>query len=258
MNSKVLSRFKELNQNIPEQLYQLMDMPDDKFDAVADNFIKVIKETYSNPETRNSIISELKTAPAINIEEERKGIKELLSELEEDDSLSAKKKEVLSTMINCSLEIIESIYILPRNMVEVKITLDEGAAMPSYAHSADSGADICAIEKTTISPHSTVVVKTGVHVSIPVGYEIQVRPRSGLSLKTPLRICNTPGTIDSGYTGEIGVIMENTSNLTQTIEEGQKIAQLVLVEVPMIKWSLVDSLENTERGSGGYGSTDKK
>ena len=136
-----------------------------------------------------------------------------------------------------------------------KIT--EDAVLPTYAHDTDAGADIYAVEDYKLAPHSTTIVKTGLKIAIPAGYEIQIRPRSGLSLKTNLRIANAPGTIDAEYRGEVGVIVENTGNLTATISKGDKIAQMVVMPVPMIKWEEVDELSQTSRGEGGYGSTDK-
>jgi dUTP pyrophosphatase len=114
---------------------------------------------------------------------------------------------------------------------------------------------VFANETVTLNGGDTVIVKTGIKVAIPIGYEIQIRPRSGLSYKTGLRVANAPGTIDSDYRGEVGVIMYNTSDENITIFKGDKIAQMVLSEVPMIKWNEVESLDETERGEGGFGST---
>ena len=119
-------------------------------------------------------------------------------------------------------------------------------------------ADIFAAEEIIIKPNETQMVRTGIQVAIPVGYEIQIRPRSGLSFKTGLRIANTPGTIDSDYRGEVGVIMTNIGKTDETIKVGDKIAQMVISPVPMIKWVETDVLSETERGEGGFGSTDKK
>src|SRR5574344_2884718 len=89
--------------------------------------------------------------------------------------------------------------------------LNKDAVIPTYAHTGDAGMDIRAIEDVELNPHETKIIHTGIAVAIPEGYELQVRPRSGLSLKTPLRVSNTPGTIDSGYRDEIGIIISNTS-----------------------------------------------
>ena len=121
------------------------------------------------------------------------------------------------------------------------------------ANPTDAGADISAVEDTTIEPNETKIVKTGIAVSMPRGYMIQVYPRSGLSAKTGLRIANSPGTIDASYNKEIGVIITNTAATPYTIEKGTRIAQLVIMPVPMIKWKVVEELEDS--GRGGFGST---
>lgn len=160
--------------------------------------------------------------------------------------------------------------------VEVFIEIcREGAVIPAYAKPGDAGMDICSAEEKYIRPGETVIVATGLKLAIPEGYEIQVRPRSGISLKTPLRISNSPGTIDSGYRNELGIIMTNTSPSgspaddavltvdspanrpgTYKIRKGDRIAQIVLKELPRMKLVQVDSVADigNDRG-GGFGST---
>jgi len=134
--------------------------------------------------------------------------------------------------------------------------LNKDAVIPTYAHPGDAGMDIRAIEDVELNPHETKIIHTGIAVALPVGYELQVRPRSGLSLKTPLRIPNAPGTIDSGYRDEIGVIMENTSNEAFKINKGDRIAQLVLA-----KYATADFVETEDvktigdNRDGGFGHT---
>lgn len=137
----------------------------------------------------------------------------------------------------------------------------KGSELPEYAHHGDSGMDV----KTTIKepvclgPLERKVFPTGLHVVIPEGYEIQVRPRSGLAAKRGLTVLNTPGTIDSNYRGEIGVILVNLSNEAQVIEPGERIAQLVVAKVEEAKLIKVDTVQKntTERGGNGYGSSGK-
>lgn len=133
------------------------------------------------------------------------------------------------------------------------------AKTPAYARVGDAGMDIYAVEDQVIETNSTVILKTGLKVAIPEGYEIQIRPRSGLSLKTALRLPNSPGTIDAGYRDEIGIIMHNTS-MTEPykVKKGERIAQMVLQRVPMIEWQLTDSVINIgENRGGGFGSSGK-
>lgn len=142
----------------------------------------------------------------------------------------------------------------------VKIYLElchPDARMPQYAKEGDAGMDICAVEEQLIAPNSTVIIKTGLKAAIPEGYEIQIRPRSGLSLKTALRVPNSPGTIDAGYRDEIGIILYNTSHTQEyTVKKGDRVAQMVLQRVPRIEWELVDDVTEigTNRG-GGFGSS---
>lgn len=139
--------------------------------------------------------------------------------------------------------------------VPIEICHDE-AILPKYAKPGDAGMDIYSIEDTIVSPQQTRVIKTGLKVAIPEGYEIQIRPRSGLSLKTGIRVANSPGTIDSGYRDEIGVILHNTGNEPFVVHSGDRIAQMVLKEVPQISWEVVNEVAaiGKNRG-GGFGHT---
>lgn len=131
------------------------------------------------------------------------------------------------------------------------------AKKPAYARFGDAGMDIYALADTVIKPGQTVVVPTGWKVALPVGYELQIRPRSGLTIQTALRVANSPGTIDAGYRDEVGVILENISlERGYQIKKGERIAQLVLQKVPQIKWELVEEVQGlgSDRG-GGFGST---
>ncbi len=139
-------------------------------------------------------------------------------------------------------------------LVRIK-KLHPDAHTPKYAHLGDSGADLFATEAITLEPLSRAAVGTGLAAEVPVGYELQVRPKSGLALKSGLTVLNTPGTIDFGYRGEIKVILVNLSNETYQVEKDQKIAQLVVAPVAYAKFEEVDELSDTTRGAGGFGST---
>lgn len=138
--------------------------------------------------------------------------------------------------------------------VKVK-KLHKDAILPRIAKQGDAGADIFAIEDTTINPHETLVVKTGLAIELPHGTEALIRPTSGNALKTGTILPNSPGTIDEGYRGEVGVIMTNLKEEPITILKGKKIAQMCVREVPTIDFIETDELSDSERGTDSYGST---
>ncbi|WP_341710816.1 dUTP diphosphatase [Erythrobacter sp.] len=130
-----------------------------------------------------------------------------------------------------------------------------GLELPTYATPGAAGMDVVAAEAVTIAPGARHAVATGLSVAIPDGYEIQVRPRSGLALKHGITVPNTPGTIDSDYRGELKVIMINHGTEDFAIARGDRIAQLVLAPVTQAIWKEVEELDATQRGEGGFGST---
>lgn len=141
--------------------------------------------------------------------------------------------------------------------VKVVRTEDRGI-IPRYAHPHDAGFDFHSIDTITVPAGGTVKVRTGIAMQIPVGYELQIRPRSGLSAKSKIRIANSPGTIDSGYNGEIMIIVDNISqNQAEAfrINEGDRIAQGVLTPIEQADFEVVNKLDDSERGSGGFGSS---
>ena len=131
----------------------------------------------------------------------------------------------------------------------------EGLALPAYATPGAAGMDVLAAEDVTLAPGARHAVATGFSVAIPEGYEIQVRPRSGLALKHGISVPNTPGTIDSDYRGELKVIVINHGAEAFAIARGDRIAQLVLAPVTQAAWQEVAELDDTARGAGGFGST---
>lgn len=152
------------------------------------------------------------------------------------------------------------------NNVGVKVKLlenfDRELQLPGYETDGAAGADVRASigpnESITIKPGERTLIPTGLAMEIPFGYEIQVRPRSGLSFKTGLMVCNSPGTIDCDYRGEVKVILGNLGSKDEVINHGERVAQLVLAPVTQAKYEVVDELGETDRGAGGFGSTGKK
>jgi len=139
----------------------------------------------------------------------------------------------------------------------VKIINNSKHQLPTYETSASAGMDLRANinEAILLKPLERAIIKTGLFIALPNGYEAQVRPRSGLAAKKGITVLNAPGTIDADYRGEIGVILVNLSNENFTINDGERIAQLVIAQYSQAIWEEVEVLEETKRGKGGFGST---
>ena len=144
--------------------------------------------------------------------------------------------------------------------MKVKIINKSNQKLPEYVTSLSAGMDLRAnIEESIIlAPLERKLIYTGLHIALPIGYEAQVRPRSGLALKYGITVLNTPGTIDADFRGDIGVILINLSNEPFEIKPGERIAQLVIAKYEQISWEQVEVLDKTERGDGGYGHTGVK
>lgn len=144
--------------------------------------------------------------------------------------------------------------------MQIKVINTSEHSLPAYETIASAGVDLRAnnSEPIILKPLERVLVKTGLFVEIPIGYEAQVRPRSGLALKKGVTVLNSPGTVDADYRGEIGVILINLSNENFVIEYGERIAQLVFAKVEQAEWLQVEILSDTDRGAGGFGSTGVK
>jgi dUTP pyrophosphatase len=142
----------------------------------------------------------------------------------------------------------------------VKIINKSKNALPNYETEGSAGMDLRAdiTESVTLKPLERAMIPTGIFIELPIGYEAQVRPRSGLAAKRGLTCLNSPGTIDADYRGELKVILVNLSNETQTIEPAERIAQMVVAKHERVIWSEVTQLSDTVRGAGGFGSTGTK
>ena len=143
--------------------------------------------------------------------------------------------------------------------MKIKISkIDDRAVIPQYQHQSDSGLDLVSIEGQIIPPGETKLIRTGIALELPEGLEAQVRPRSGLALKNSITVLNTPGTIDAGYRGEVGVILINHGKSDFIVSEGMRIAQMVISPVIRAEIEESEQLSTTSRGSGGFGSTGVK
>ena len=141
--------------------------------------------------------------------------------------------------------------------MKIKIVNKSRHPLPSYSTLFSAGMDLRAYldEPLSLSPGARILVPTGLYVSIPKGYEAQIRPRSGLALKKGITLLNTPGTIDADYRGEIGIIVINLSQEDFVINDGERIAQMVIARYETVEWEPCDSLDETARGAGGFGHT---
>ena len=144
--------------------------------------------------------------------------------------------------------------------MKVKVVNKSKHSLPNYSTIASAGMDLRAnIElPITLKPLARTIVKTGIFIELPIGYEAQVRPRSGLAFKKGITVLNSPGTVDADYRGEVGVILVNLSSDDFVIEDGERIAQMVIAKHEQADWVEVEKLEESERGSGGFGSTGVK
>lgn len=218
-----------------------------------------------------------------NIDDLNAAFQELLVEIDKTEEFSDVKKDFLKRFFMIIINAISETEGVAKKIIEIPVELMEDAKIPSYARLGDAGLDIYSTEDIEIGPGETKLIHTGLKVAIPRGYELQVRPKSGISLKTKLRVANTPGTIDSGYRDEVCVIIENLEpkiadidydfdergrtvinsilhGKSYTIDKGQKIAQLVLNEIVVANFNKVNSIaevEGEDRG-GGFGSTGLK
>ena len=144
--------------------------------------------------------------------------------------------------------------------MKIKIINQSKHALPHYETNASAGMDLRAniSEPLTLKPLERAIIKTGLYIELPIGFEAQVRPRSGLAAKKGITVLNAPGTVDADYRGEIGVILVNLSNEDFLIEDGERVAQLVIAKHERAEWIEVEELSETARGAGGFGSTGTK
>lgn len=257
-----------------KEFIALLELNDEEFSVIAPTMLKLIEDAYNKPEVRSSLINET-NGPIASPKDFRKEIEKTI-------------KEDLSDI---KIDFIVSIYSIVYNIINeekkennIAIAIErcnKDAKLPLYANINDAGMDVYALEDITILPGETKLIKLGIKVAIPEGYELQIRPRSGQSLKTKLRIANSPGTIDAGYRGEIGVIVENIDNPIRDIQfhyensgqlvvdsiatgapieivKGQRFAQLVLAKVYHANFYRIEKVEDIGvNRSGGFGSSGK-
>jgi len=270
----------ELGDDITKPLLTLLALPDKDFEIIAPI---VLVDFNKNFHDSNNQLLMLQTfnASGTMLEDFQLQINELVEQIDTlDDEISTAKKDFLKQIFLDLYNAISEIKGIPKRIIEIPIELcHDNAKIPCYANPTDSGMDIYALEDITIAPGETKLIPTGLKVAIPVGYELQVRPKSGCALKTKLRVANTPGTIDAGYRDEIGIIIDNIDAPIKkiymndngtiagidhgsafTIGKGEKFAQLVLCQVNHCAFTQINSVSDVDNDGrkGGFGSTGLK
>ncbi len=271
-------------QDMTEMFGALLAMPDEEFSALAPVLMDEVNRSLNNPADRITLVAAM-ASQGYNGEDLTETFDEICKEIDNQlTELSQVKKDWLKQLMGATINAINETEGISKRFVRIPYEkCHEDAKEPTYAHVSDSGMDVYALEDITLAPGEQKIIPIGIKVALPAGYELQVRPKSGLSAKTKLRIANTPGTIDAGYRDEIGVIIENVEppirsiaidfaespndpipvgaiefGKSYTIGKGQKFAQLVLSEVPKAVLYEVEKVgEIGEDRGGGFGSTGK-
>lgn len=258
----------------------LLALPEDQFALLAPTFLHEVEKSINNSNDQFAMAQAMNTA-GYRIEDLKTTFDTICSEIDAQmTTLTAQKRDFLKSLVGITYNAVSAADGIAKRHILIPIEYcHPDAKMPTYAHLTDAGMDIYLTEDITIHPGETKLIPTGIKVALPLGYELQVRPKSGRSLKSKLRISNTPGTIDAGYRDEIGIIVDNidqvikggeldeTGHLTGilwgsdiTLSKGEKIAQLVLSEVPKAVFYEVESVSTIENDgrNGGFGSTGDK
>lgn len=260
----------------------LLSMPEDQFEIVAPHVLDNMQRSMNDPNSRIALVASLSNT-GYKGDELTSMFIDICNEIDAQmTDISQQKRDWIKQMMGIVVNAISETEGISKRYIRIPYEKShDDAKQPAYAHETDSGMDVYALEDITLAPGEQKIVPIGIKVALPAGYELQVRPKSGLSSKTKLRIANAPGTIDAGYRDEIGIIIENTEppiksiatdfaqspndyipigaiefGASYTIGKGQKFAQLVLAEVPKAVLYEVETVSNIgEDRNGGFGST---
>ena len=278
---------EEGQEDITAMFGALLAMPDEEFKEISVVLLDEINRSLNIPADRIALVAAM-TAQGYTGDDLTDVFQELCEQIDEQlTDLSQIKRDWLKQLMASVTNAINETEGISKRFIRVPFEkCHEDVKMPAYAHESDSGMDVYALEDITLAPGEERIIPIGIKVALPAGYELQVRPKSGISAKTKLRVANTPGTIDAGYRNEIGIIVENIDapikdityepefegetlkglhitsieyGKSYTIGKGQKFAQLVLSEVPKAILYEVESVgEIGEDRGGGFGSTGLK
>lgn len=279
---KVLDEIKNINPELGgfEEIAAILSLTEEAFAILAPVFLDELEKSFNNINDK-MFMAQTFNAAGIRAEDARNEFLKICEGIDQQlaGTVSYQKREFLKRMLGLVYNTLsETEGISKRNILIPISYCHADAKMPAYAHLTDAGMDVYALEDITIAPGETKLIPLGIKVALPAGYELQVRPKSGRSLKSKLRIANAPGTIDAGYRDEIGVIVDNIDQFIKdgqideegkltgvlfgsscTIGKGEKFAQLVLSEVPKAVFYEVEDVSGIgEDRGGGYGSTGVK
>ena len=256
----------------------LLALPEEQFALLAPTFLMELEKSINNSNDQFAMAQAMNVS-GYRLEDVQKSFQQICDEVDTqmEDSLSAQKRDFLKSLVGITYNAVSAADGIAKRHILIPIEYcHKDAKMPTYAHLTDAGMDIYLTEDVTIHPGETKLIPTGIKVAIPLGYELQVRPKSGRSLNSKLRIANTPGTIDAGYRDEICIIADNVDQVIKggeldeagrltgilwgsdiTLGKGEKIAQLVLSEVPKAVFYEVESVATIENDGrkGGFGSS---
>ena len=244
----------------------LVEIDDETLDdARLDAALQTLNQQFS-PEVVNQIVNQIIT----NLEQQGQtkaeaaeavhALEEVINEMVYGEQILAGNKKIF---IDAVLEKTHSLFKLALEKyhsysIELPMTIDSGAKVPTYAHDTDAAADLYAMEDSVLAPHSLGnKLRTGVKIQLPEGWLAMILPRSSMGAKTPLRLSNSVGLIDSGYRGELGVLYDNISNEPYTINAGDRIAQLLVMPSYRFQAKVVDILADSDRGETGFGDSGK-
>lgn len=247
-----------MQEEIKQVFKTIQDLPDESIELILpqieDEFKKMIDEQDLVNKTKTEFLQEGYTIADI------KSIKQSYDDIANDYfklvSPTSPKGRYISALVGVYKGILDKIVKEGfSRTINIKVVKDtEDAILPTYAHFGDAGADLYANEEIDIQPNEVKIISTGLRVEIPDGYEMQVRPRSGMTTKTP--IIGQFGTVDSGYRGPLGVMLYNHGDIPYRVQKGDRIAQAVIAPTYHGNFLVSESLSETERGEGGFGSTD--
>ena len=253
-------------ENLVQAIKGLAELDDEAFnDEKMNVLLENVKQQFSPELTNQSVNQIIKNLDDQGLSkhdaaESVKALKDVLNEMVYgENQFTGNKKVFIDTIMNETYDIFQrALDKYHTYAIELPMTVDAGAQVPTYAHETDAAADLYALDNTVLAPHSLGnKLHTGIKIQLPEGWLAMILPRSSMGAKTPLRLSNSVGLIDSGYRGELGVLYDNIGDEPYTINQGERIAQLLVMPSYRFQANVVDALADSDRGEGGFGASGK-